>query len=526
LNDFSINIKNKKFQQTTFLLLTILITVLCFLPSIHSFFVTDDFFWLYYYGGKSWGEVPQKIVYFFTHPQNDGFYRPVTDVFFCFDFLIWKINPIGYHITNLFLHISVTTFLFYWCKKFVTNTWAACFGTLFFALHPLHTDAVTYISGRTELVFSFFFFVSIYFTTRYIVRGSKKDMFLGLIGYFLSQYSKETAIVMIPIVFFLPMCLKKTAANCSSKIIKRKNKSMLGLSLIAISYMAWRQLFVGAKLNRYGWDIGSESILRFFYNSLLTFVPINLQNLGVAPYDSISTSILVFLLVVGVVGTGTLFFFLIRMLDRDDLYTISFFLLWVTFSFFPILFMSGARYSYLPSAGTSVIVGIVIFNVLDKINNKFKKKYAYMVMAGFSIPLFLFFSTRITERNKIYTKVGNTANKTLSSIRTAFTHPSQDAGIYLVNMPLGWVCDQESWLRVFNDSLRHAVRVMYGKDISVFISRKCESKKEIINFLRINKINEFLRENKEFRIFEYLDRRVVDRTKYYTGVILICNQIG
>jgi len=486
-------------------------TVLCFAPAMRSFFVTDDFFWLYYYGGRNFWDGVQRIIYYWLHAQNDGFYRPITNIFFCFDFMFWRSNPVGYHITNILLHIGNTITLFYWCKLITKKTAISLVSAALFSLQPLHTSTVTYISGRTELIFSLFFLMSIYYTTRYFLH--KKSKYMAILCYFLAQYSKETAIVILPIVYFLPICLGEIKAP--EKLKHARNKILPWLIAIAFSYLAIRQFLISAKLNRYGWEIGTESFLRFFYNVFLVFFPVNMQSLGIPSYASISRIYLVLLLTFGLAVICVISLFLFRFIrqDRSVFPIITFLTIWICFSFFPILFMSGTRYAYLPSAGSAIISAILLCKI-PKLQFCGRQAAPGMALAAI---LLVFFSARIVNRNKIYNEVGSRAKQMLCSIKQQFPNPPEGAGIYIVNPPLEWVRDQESWLKVFNDSLRHAIRVTYEKDILVFIAKNCTSPKDTTKFLKENHIEEFINKNKTFRIFEYKNEKIYDKTDFYVN---------
>ena len=77
----------------------------------------------------------------------------------------------GFHLTNILLHaaaaLSVFIFVFY-----VSDNIGASFLTgLLFAVHPIHTEAVAYIAGRADSLYSIFFLLSFIFFKRN-ARGS------------------------------------------------------------------------------------------------------------------------------------------------------------------------------------------------------------------------------------------------------------------------------------------------------------------------------------------------------------------
>jgi len=78
------------------------------------------------------------------------FYRPLQTVTYMIDYSLWKLNPKGCHLTNILLHIAVALSL-YWLISIIFNDRFLAFLTgVFFVVHPIHTEAVTYISGRAD----------------------------------------------------------------------------------------------------------------------------------------------------------------------------------------------------------------------------------------------------------------------------------------------------------------------------------------------------------------------------------------
>ncbi|XP_030369028.1 protein O-mannosyl-transferase TMTC3 [Scaptodrosophila lebanonensis] len=99
--------------------------------------------------------------------QSHKSYRPLTVLTFRFNYLLHALEPFGYHAVNVVLHVAVCVlwrrvcrFLLHQCaghsnatSSSALNT-CAFVATLLFAVHPVHTDAVTSVVGRAELLSS------------------------------------------------------------------------------------------------------------------------------------------------------------------------------------------------------------------------------------------------------------------------------------------------------------------------------------------------------------------------------------
>jgi tetratricopeptide (TPR) repeat protein len=97
-------------------------------------------------------------------------YRPVQNLSFIADYFFWNTNTYGFHLTNVLLHIASGVLLYLLLEKlFVTlrpenggseknSAWslAAFFVALLWIVHPVHSAAIDYISGRADsLAFAF-----------------------------------------------------------------------------------------------------------------------------------------------------------------------------------------------------------------------------------------------------------------------------------------------------------------------------------------------------------------------------------
>ncbi|XP_013098502.2 protein O-mannosyl-transferase Tmtc3 [Stomoxys calcitrans] len=92
-------------------------------------------------------------------------YRPLTVLTFRFNYWLHELQPYGYHAVNVLLHIAVcllwkraSRLLVWQCTQRDTLAQRCAFvSTLLFAVHPIHTEAVTGVVGRAELLSSLFF---------------------------------------------------------------------------------------------------------------------------------------------------------------------------------------------------------------------------------------------------------------------------------------------------------------------------------------------------------------------------------
>lgn len=153
-----------------------------------------------------------NIPKFFTaeegfHKVIGRYYRPVVSSLYAADYALWGLKPFGFHLTNVIIHVIASLLLLMILLKlfgdFKYGLLSALIGALIFAVHPIHTEAVTWISGRTDSLTTLFFFLAFLFYIKYSEEGNKKSfLIIAVIAYFAGLLSKEM-IVTTPILMFL-----------------------------------------------------------------------------------------------------------------------------------------------------------------------------------------------------------------------------------------------------------------------------------------------------------------------------------
>lgn len=148
----------------TFLFVMVLLTILAYSNSLQGDFVWDDIYLVKENPDlRTPAALPRLFVSQFriSADETTPFYRPVAMVSFLLDYQIWKLNPYGYHLTNLLLHLA-TTVLFYLVGRKLFSDTAVIVATFIFALHPIHTESVSFISGRTDVLCAMFYLAALW----------------------------------------------------------------------------------------------------------------------------------------------------------------------------------------------------------------------------------------------------------------------------------------------------------------------------------------------------------------------------
>jgi hypothetical protein len=106
-----------------------------------------------------WGELPQLLLSHFWSEvgETSHYYRPLISVTFFLDMKGWGLQPFGFHLTNLLAHMAVILAVLAVARRVTGSELAAVISALAFALHPLHTESVSFVSGRTDILAAIFF---------------------------------------------------------------------------------------------------------------------------------------------------------------------------------------------------------------------------------------------------------------------------------------------------------------------------------------------------------------------------------
>ena len=76
-------------------------------------------------------------------PDSHKSYRPLTVATFRLNYVVHKLQPLGYHLVNVLLHSAVCYLYVLLCGVVFREVWPALIAGLLFAVHPIHTEVVS-----------------------------------------------------------------------------------------------------------------------------------------------------------------------------------------------------------------------------------------------------------------------------------------------------------------------------------------------------------------------------------------------
>jgi len=162
--------------------------------------------------------------------KSGGFYRPFQMFTYMVDYSISGLNVRGYHITNVATHILVAIAVYGLVLQLFYRTSLAFLTSLFFIVHPVHTEAVAYISGRADMLGALFLLLSLIFYMHSLRRDGSVMILCSGLSYILALLSKENSMILLILLVMIHFIFKKTV----------KLKSFLTIFIISFLYVLCR----------------------------------------------------------------------------------------------------------------------------------------------------------------------------------------------------------------------------------------------------------------------------------------------
>ena len=359
-------------SRRTLVVLLVLLTVLTYFNTLFYDFVWDDR-WLIPSSSliKQWSTLPTLLTSdFWIVDQPTSYYRPLVSFSYLLDHQLWGLNPAGYHLTNLLLHLAVTLSLFWLCQLLFHEPLLAFLAGLVFALHPVHTESVAFIAGRTDLFAALFFLLGfgLYVRARAETRWGRLDAG-ALLAFALALLAKEVAVT-FPLVLILYELLFRPGRAGSSRIVLLRHLPFWG---VLGGYLLLRAALLGSFLSR-------DVQLDWAYSRILTGVkafaayvrltivpyPLNALHMFFVPATWLEPGFLASLGLVLVALSGALL--AVRRSRRVAFGGLWFFVTLLPIATASLLFTSGTmmaeRFLYLPSVGFAVLAAIGLARLL------------------------------------------------------------------------------------------------------------------------------------------------------------------
>lgn len=145
-------------------------------------------------------------------------YQPLRDLTFLFDIGVWGGSAFGFHFTGLLLFTAVVVLAYRVAESLSMlpgladdnrSIWAVPLLTaLVFAIHPLKSEVVAWITQRNTLLATLFLLASVLYFLRYLEKTEKRALALSIGAFFLAILAKATVVILPLLLLFLQFIKK------------------------------------------------------------------------------------------------------------------------------------------------------------------------------------------------------------------------------------------------------------------------------------------------------------------------------
>jgi Tfp pilus assembly protein PilF len=335
--------------------------------------------------------------FFFSSPDANGnlikiqaiYYRPLMATMFTIVYWFFGPHPFFFHVVSFLFHIGITIILFFIFRKFFKPL-LAFFLTIIFLIHPLNSEAISYISAYNDLMYMFFGMLSLLILQKKIL--SIKRISVIAIFLFLSLLSKESGFLFIPILIYFTFVYQR----------KYVMKMIIAIFIIVTVYLILRTTFYTS--------IPQDKILSFSPYLHMSFLQhlINIpklffyyisnfifpSRLAIAQHWSVEKITLtdfyfpLFILLSFIISHITLLIHFFKK-NKEVFKSILFFSLWfwigivLYMQFIPLDMTVADRWFYFPIIGLLGLLGVSIQSL------KIKRSYTNIVLALVTLCLLL-----------------------------------------------------------------------------------------------------------------------------------------
>lgn len=389
-----------------------------------------------------------NISYILTH-SFVGMYIPLTMLTYMFNFLLGGFNPEGYIAFNVLFHALNVILVYRLMRFFFSEEHVPFIIAALFAVHPMNIEGVSWLSARSNVLFSFFYLQAIIEYIRY-KRGEPLKRYAYALGLFLLACFSKSAAVSLPLLFIAIDWYEDKSINLSKQLDK------IPFFLLSIIFGVLTIYFRAESRHLLNFENLYNPIEKVFFviysfdfYLIKMLLPFNLSPFYIYPAKEYGSLPLPYYLSPLLIIVLAYIWYKLK----EQRFIIAFALLTYLITIFLVLKfvpvgnqIVADRYAYLPM----LFIFFGIFKVLEHSGNQYKTKRniaVYAVLALFSILAII--------QNKIWTN-SITLYETMISDNPTISLP-------YYNRALAWaeMKEYESAEQDFNNAIKYDTRSSY-----------------------------------------------------------------
>lgn len=184
----------------------ILLGLLAYLPALNNPFIADDYAFLHYVqplenGWSHLADIPL------------GLRRLTSSLFFYLCFSLFGLQAAPYYGANLLLHLANTALVWLLVRELVGDRRIAFVAALLFVTYERHHEPMLWITAHHELLLCLGVLATVIFFLRFRRSGHRSYYWLALALFAFSAVSKESFVVLAPVLILLDLCALGSGAG-------------------------------------------------------------------------------------------------------------------------------------------------------------------------------------------------------------------------------------------------------------------------------------------------------------------------
>jgi|GEM_PF-1273268 len=322
---------------------------------------------------------------------------------------LWHIggsNPFYFHLFNVLANCGCAILLFILFNNLFKDTKLSLLSSLIFAVHPIHTEAISWVSGGHYVFSGLFFIAAMIFYVK--SSGALRYLVLAVLFFGICFFSGNAA-AMLPVMFitydlFFRSNLTKRARNIRIAILVL----MLAIAALLIGiFFVGRNTYMHMIFRFRGFSYLIVIVKAFLYYLKILYLPLKRGLYHPFGYTTMDTARFspAFFAGIAIIAALIYVFFKARKRATPVSFGIAwFFITYLPYSnILPICNIVSERYMYLPSAGFALIAGWLFLKAWEVINKQELHRRMLRCIAIAAITFFLGSYAALTlKRNMEY----------------------------------------------------------------------------------------------------------------------------
>lgn len=195
-----------------------------------------------------------------------AYYRPMVMIYLMVGWHLFGDSTFGWHLASILMHLLATYLIFLMLEKVTKDMRLTIVATLLFAVHPLRSESVAWISGMTDLFLALFLVPAFYLYMKFRETGRKKYLMWGLLLFLVGAFAKEPAVALPIFIFAYELFIVNEGAALKERLKPAIIFSAIFMA-VSVGYFAMRYVALG-------FILGDPSYVQYTTDQVILTIPL------------------------------------------------------------------------------------------------------------------------------------------------------------------------------------------------------------------------------------------------------------